>query len=211
MSGTARRAREKEPVITGGVEGNARLTASLAAVLLLLLFLEGVTLLGVQAHLSLHVFLGTVLIPVSLLKAGSAIWRFGNYYWGTPQYVRKGPPHIILRLLGPFVVVLSLTVIFSGLLLIVIAPSSLRNSLLFIHKVSFVFWFGAMAIHVLGHLGDTAREASLDWVGQKRRQIAGAGLRQLAEIGSLALGIGLAIWVTPYATAYATNWVIGGN
>ena len=211
MPAAPRRARESEPVITGGVEGNARLTASLAASLLLLLFLEGVTLLGVSAHLSLHVFLGLVLIPISLLKTGSVIWRFTKYYWGTAQYVRKGPPPILLRLLGPFVVVLSLTVLFSGLLLIVVAPSSMRDSLLFIHKVSFVFWFGAMAIHVLGHLGDTARGATLDWVGQKRRQVAGAGFRQVTEIASLALGIGLAIWVTPYATTYATHWISGGN
>jgi len=207
MPGSPRRAREHEPVVTGGVEGNARLTASLAAVLLLLFFLEGITLLGVHAHLSLHVFIGTLLIPVSVLKAGSTIWRFGKYYWGTPQYVRKGPPHIALRLLGPFVVVLTMTVIFSGLFLVVIAPSSMRSSLMLIHKASFVLWFCAMAVHVLGHLGDTGREAASDWVGKKRRQIAGAGYRQIAEIGALAVGIWLAIWVTPYAA----NWILVGG
>lgn len=201
MSGSPRRAREKEPVLTGGVEGNTRLTTALAAILLLLLFLEGVTLLGVRTHLSLHVFIGTLLIPVSVLKAGSTTWRFANYYWGTPQYVRKGPPQIILRLLGPFVVILTMVVIFSGLFLVVIAPRSMYNSLFFIHKASFVLWFCAMTVHVLGHIVETGREAAADWVGKKRREIAGAGLRQFAEIGALAAGIGFALWVTPYATS----------
>ncbi len=208
MSGTPRRARESEPVITGGVEGNARLTTALAGMLLLLFYLEGVTLLGVQAHLSLHVFLGMILIPISFVKAGSTIWRFAKYYWGTPQYLRKGPPHILLRLLGPFVVVLTMLVIFSGLFLVVIAPVSTHSQWLFIHKVSFVLWFCAMSVHVLGHLVETSRKATLDWVGAKRRQIAGAGIRQFVEIAALAAGIGLALWVTPYATQAI---IPGGN
>lgn len=207
MTGTPRRAREVEPVLTGGAEGNTRLTASLAGMLLILFFLEGVTLLGVRTHLSLHVFLGALLIPVSVFKAGTTTWRFAKYYWGTPQYVRKGPPHILLRLLGPFVVILTMAVLFSGLFLIVIAPKSQHNFWLLAHKASFVLWFCAMSVHVLGHIIETGKEATLDWFGSKRRQIAGAGIRQFAEIAALAVGIGMALWVTPHAS----NWVFGGQ
>jgi hypothetical protein len=60
------------------VEGNARLTAASAAVLL-----------------------------VVLLKVGSTCWRFARYYGGAPAYRRKGPPPVVLRLLGPVALVLN--------------------------------------------------------------------------------------------------------
>ncbi len=58
------------------VESNARLTGSAAAVLLLLLAIEGVTVLRVRALLTLHVFIGMLLVPPVLLKVGSTTWRF---------------------------------------------------------------------------------------------------------------------------------------
>jgi hypothetical protein len=54
-----------------GVAANARLTASNAAVLLVLLAIEGVTVLRVRALLAPHVFIGVVLIPPVLLKVAS--------------------------------------------------------------------------------------------------------------------------------------------
>jgi hypothetical protein len=56
---------------SGGVEGNARLTATTAVVLLLLLATEGVTLLALRPLLSLHVFVGMLLIPPVALKLGA--------------------------------------------------------------------------------------------------------------------------------------------
>ena len=55
---------------------NARLTAANAAVLLVLLAAEGVTILRVRALLTPHVFIGVVLIPPVLLKMASTSWRF---------------------------------------------------------------------------------------------------------------------------------------
>ncbi len=72
--------------------GNARLTAANAAVLLVLLAAEGVTILGVRQMLSPHVFIGMVLIPPVLLKVASTGWRFARYYRGAPAYRRKGAP-----------------------------------------------------------------------------------------------------------------------
>src|ERR1700732_2072603 len=51
-----------------GAAGNARLTAANAAVLLVLLAAEGVTILRVHQLLSPHVFIGVGLIPPVLLK-----------------------------------------------------------------------------------------------------------------------------------------------
>ena len=46
-----------------GVEGNARLTASVAVVLFVLLAAEGVTILRIRPLLTPHVFIGMLLAP----------------------------------------------------------------------------------------------------------------------------------------------------
>lgn len=184
---------------SGGVEGNARLTAALGALLIVILFAEGLTILQVGSLLTAHVFIGLFVLPVVLAKMGSTSWRFVKYYWGSPEYRRKGPPPPILRLLGPFVVTLTVAVISTGVLLIVGAPESLHPQLLLLHKVTFVLWFGATAIHVLGHLVETAKVAPMDWLRRTRRDVNGASRRQWLEIASLTVGVIVALWITPYA------------
>ncbi|HZU80883.1 MAG TPA: hypothetical protein VE991_13275 [Acidimicrobiales bacterium] len=175
-----------------GAEGNARLTGGLAAVLLVLLAAEGFTILRVRALLTPHVFIGMLLIPPVLLKIGSTTYRFSRYYLRAAAYRRKGPPLVLLRLLGPVVVLTTLAVLGTGIALLV-APVSQRDNLLFLHKASFVLWFVAMAVHVLGHLVDTAKLAPKDWVRPLRRQVPGASLRQWAIAASVVAGIPLGL------------------
>ena len=170
-----------------GVESNARLTGTLGAVLFILLAVEGVTILRVRSHLNIHVFVGMLLIPPVVLKIGSTGWRFVRYYVGAPAYRVKGPPPLLLRLLGPVLIMLTLLVLGSGVALIV-APHDLRSQLLFVHKASFVLWFGAMTVHVLGHILETARLAPLDWARRSRAQVAGASVRMWAVAASLVVG-----------------------
>jgi len=176
-----------------GVEANARLTASTSAVLFALLAAEGVTILRIRGLLSVHVFIGMLLIPPVLLKMGSTSYRFARYYLGSPAYRRDGPPPAVLRVIGPFAVVLTAVVLASGVALLLVRPT-VRPSLLSLHKASFVLWFGVMGIHVLGHLSDTTRRASLDWMRRTRRRVAGAGVRQWALVSSLCAG-GLLGWL----------------
>ena len=176
----------------GGVEANARLTGTVAAVLLILLGAEGLTVLRIRALLTPHVFIGMLLVPPVLLKMGSTGYRFVRYYAGAPDYRRKGPPPVLMRLLGPVVVLLTLTLFASGIALL-FASHGLRHELLFVHKASFVLWFVAMAVHVLGHLLDTARLAPRDFYWRTRKQVEGAGLRQWALAASIALGALLAV------------------
>ena len=167
--------------------GNARLTAANAAVLLILLAAEGVTVLRVRQLLSPHVFIGMVLIPPVLVKVASTTWRFVRYYGGAPAYRRKGPPPVLLRLLGPVVVILTLVLLISGVGLLLAARSWLPL-LLKVHKASFILWFGAMTIHVLGHLGEVLRLAPRDWLRRTRREVTGAGPRQWLIAASLVAG-----------------------
>jgi len=172
----------------GGVEANARLTASGAAVLLVVLAVEGATILRIRELISPHVFLGMLLIPPVLVKMASTGYRFARYYLGAPAYRRKGPPPILLRLLGPVVVILTVVLLASGVALLLASPAW-SQPLLFVHKASFVLWFLAMTVHVLGHLAEVARLAPRDWLRRARRDVRGAGSRQWLIAGSLVAGV----------------------
>ncbi len=179
-----------------GVQANARLTGQAAAVLVVLLAVEGLTLVNVRQLVTLHVFVGMLLVPPVLLKLASTGWRFVRYYTGDPAYRQKGPPPLPLRLLGPIVVVLTAVVFGSGIALL-LTPSSLRNELLFVHKASFVLWFGAMTIHVLAHILETARLAPADILRRTRKEVRGAGARVWTVAGSLVVGSILGVVMVP--------------
>jgi len=170
------------------VAGNARLTSANAAVLLVLLAIEGVTILRIRPLLSPHVFIGMVLVPPVLLKVASTSWRFVRYYRGAPAYQRKGPPPVLLRLLGPVIVILTLVLLASGVGLMLVGQSWLPL-LLKEHKASFILWFGATTVHVLGHLGEVFRLAPRDLLRRTRRDVRGAGLRSWLIAASLVAGI----------------------
>jgi hypothetical protein len=136
---------------SGGAEGNERLTALTGAVLLLLLAAEGLTILQLRSMLTLHFFIGMLLLGPVALKAGSTIYRFARYYTGSAPYRRKGPPAPLLRLLGPVVIASTAGVFGTGIALALAGPAGLQPWL-FLHKGSFVVWFCAMTVHVLAYL-----------------------------------------------------------
>ena len=174
------------------------MTSSIGAIIFVLLAIEGVTILRIRPLLSTHIFIGILMIPPVLVKVATTSWRIIKYYAGDVEYRRKGPPALLLRLLGPVVVVLTLIVIASGVGL-VMPLTSLRQELFFIHRASFVLWFGAMTIHVLGHIGETLQLAPRDWLVRTRRQVAGASTRQWILVWSVVLGVLAALLFAPHA------------
>src|SRR5439155_1712802 len=78
--------------------------AMASVVLAALLLVEGVTILFLRPLLPVHIFVGMLLIPPVALKLASTGYRFVRYYTGKPEYVRLGPPHIVLRALAPLLV-----------------------------------------------------------------------------------------------------------
>ena len=86
-------------LFAGGSAGNRQLTALVAALLLLLLAIEGATLLRLGSLLTVHAFVGMLLIPIVALKLASTGWRMLRYYLGGEEYVQRGPPHVMLRVL----------------------------------------------------------------------------------------------------------------
>jgi hypothetical protein len=171
-----------------GVSGNARLTGMTGAVIFVLLAAEGFTIVRVGEHLTAHVFIGMMLVPLILLKTGSTSYRILRYYRGDRPYVRKGPPHLVLRILGPLVVLLSIAVVGTGIAAI---ESGHGTRWLALHKATFIAWFVVMTIHVLGHIIETTHLAVADLT--RRHPVTGASTRVIVTIAALIAGIALAI------------------
>lgn len=140
-------------LIGGGTDGNQQLTAQTGAILLVLLAILGVTILRVGQLLSIHMFVGMLLIGPVALKMASTGYRFARYYTLDPSYRKAGPPAPALRLIAPLVVISTVAVFATGVALLLAGPSS-RDVLLPLHKASFIVWIAFTAIHVLGHLAE---------------------------------------------------------
>ena len=97
--------------------------------LLVLFVAELVTLLDVHGLIGWHLAIGVILIPPALLKTVTTGWRILRYYVGDPAYRRAGPPPLLLRLLGPLVVLGSLALLGTGLALVVLGQERSRESL----------------------------------------------------------------------------------
>ena len=185
------RSQHRRDTSTAGVEGNAKLTAMTGAVLLLGFAVEGFTILQVHRLLAIHFFVGFLLIGPVLLKIGSTLYRFVRYYTGSLAYVRKGPPAPVLRVLGPLVILTSVAVLGTGVALAVVGP---RNGpWLFLHKATFILWFGVMTIHVLNHAPRLPRMLlARAGHGDDAARVGGGSARWLALAISLAAGAGVA-------------------
>jgi hypothetical protein len=177
---------------SGGAEGNERLTATTAVALVALLAVEGVTILFLRPLLSVHVFVGMLLVPPVLLKLGTVGYRFARYYQGRRAYVAKGPPHPLMRFLVAPVLVLSTAGIFAtGIAML--ASGSREGIVLGLHKASFVVWLGAMGIHVLVYV------RRLPVLLGSERAANGALLRAGTLVGVLMTGAALAAATLPLA------------
>lgn len=180
------------PIGSGGAAGNGRLTAALAAILLVLLAAEGVTVPFIGQLRVEHILIGLLLLGPVAAKLASTGYRFARYYLGAPAYVRRGAPPTALRLLAPGVVFTTVALFGTGVALLLAGEPS--DQLVFLHKASFIAWFALMAIHVLGHVLEVPRQALADWrrAGARELPLPGAGLRLTAVAAALAAGVGLA-------------------
>lgn len=184
--------------MTGRVEANARLTGTVAIVLmppLLLVFLTGLTS---KRFLLIHSLIGFLLIPPVLLKLGSVGYRFIRYYSGDPAYRAVGPPRRAMRVLGPITVILTLVVFGTGVELWLVGYR-FGFAWVPVHHASSYLWFVAMLVHVINYLRQAPRLALLDW----RDRWRGAASRQSLVAASLLLGVALAGAMLPFATPFA--------
>src|SRR2546427_10521415 len=133
-----------------GVVGNERLTALAGAVLLVLIVVEIVSSVSLHVGIAVHIFVGLLLAGPLVVKIGSTGYRFLRYYTGSPAYVRKGPPHLALRVLAPLLLATTLVVIGRGIGLVVTGPTP-AGPLRILHVPSTLTWLPGIALPVFAH------------------------------------------------------------
>lgn len=185
-------------LLAGGTAGNELLTIATGAVLIVLLAVIGLTILRIHGLLSVHLFVGLVLVGPLVLKMASTGYRFVRYYTHNPRYVEEGPPPTPLRLIAPIVVISTVVVMASGIALLIGGPSS-RSTFFPIHKLSFFVWVAFTALHVVGHLPDLWRGLREDYGTEARwgEGTAGRSGRAMALASAITLGVVLAILLIP--------------
>jgi hypothetical protein len=193
---------------SGGPAGNAQLTAWLGLTLLVLFLAELVTLLNVRGLINWHLTFGLLLIPPALAKIATTGWRIARYYTGAQIYQRAGPPPLLLRLLGPLVILSTLALLGTGVALTAVGPDAdplltvlgLQISALTLHQAAFVVWAVATGLHVLArflpavHLAATSTREGLRVPGRGRR------------VGVMLATAGVAAIVTTVGLALSTSW-----
>jgi hypothetical protein len=182
----------------GGVAGNELLTMSVAAILVVLLAAEFLTLLDLRDLLSVHMILGLVLIPPVLLKLGSTGYRMVRYYTRSPAYREEGPPLLPLRLLAPVLIVSTATIIVTGVWLLALGHQS--DQVLFLHQASVIVFAVVFGIHLLAYGLRTLR--TLRSARRERPPLPGAGIRSMLVASSLGAGVVLAVALSSAISAW---------
>ncbi len=176
--------------------GNERLTAIVGIALLILTVVEFATIpLGVHRFMSLHVFVGFVLIPPIVLKLASTGWRFARYYRGTSAYVAQGPPRLPMRLLAPFLVAATIILFASGVAMGVLHGQPL-NVARRLHGPTSVIWLVLVGVHVLVYLQRALTSSAKDATAF-RRALRGARVRAYLLATAILSGLVLGIATVP--------------
>jgi hypothetical protein len=184
-----------------GPPGNERLTASVGLVLLVLLVVETLTTLSARSLLSVHIFLGLLLLPPLALKLVSTGWRFLRYYARDKLYRHEGPPRFVLRLLAPFLIASTLVLFGSGIALAAVGG----DGLFAVHIVSFGVWGLLMVVHVLAYLARTVRVGVADWHHSTKLVVGGARGRRAALGGAVLAGVILAVATYPVQQGWLSH------
>jgi hypothetical protein len=184
------------------VEANARLIGYVSVALVVPLAAEVVT--GIRPGLRAHALIGFLLVPLVLLKLGSVGYRFVRYYGGDPVYRAAGPPDLILRLLGPALVLLTAGVFITGLELWFFG-FRLGDQWLTWHKVTFILWFLTVAAHLLAYV----RRAPALALADSRERLRGASARRSLVVAGLLLGVVLVVAMLPFSSPFTP--IAGGG
>jgi hypothetical protein len=186
-----------------GPRGNDRLTSSTGLVLLILLAIETLTTLMLGRYLSVHIFLGLLLIPPVALKLASTGWRFTRYYSRHDEYRREGPPRPLLRLLAPLLVASTLMLFGTGVAMLVVGHGG--GELRTLHTFSFIAWGVLMIVHVLAYITRVLRAGTSDWRRGAGEIVAGARSRRALLTGALIAGVVVALATYPTQRSFLSH------
>ncbi|MDP4084479.1 MAG: hypothetical protein Q8934_07660 [Bacillota bacterium] len=181
------------------IERNKRLTAIAGTVLFVLIMAELVITANLRALISYHIFVGVLLSGPLVIKMCSTGYRFFRYYTKSPDFVKAGPPNILLRLLAPFLVVFTILVMMSGFGLIV-GGHAYKGLFFKIHAASVAIWLPLLAVHIYAYIRKASHLTANDWIGY----------RVSGRKGRLVINVA-AIIVSSIAASLLTPWHHGGH
>jgi hypothetical protein len=169
-------------------DGNERLTAAVGLLLIVLTVAELATnVLGLHQLLTVHVFIGLVLIPPVLLKLASTGWRFARYYSRSEPYRAKGAPQLVMRLLAPLLVAATVILFASGVAMGVLHGHALEIARR-LHGPSSVAWMILVGVHVLVYLKRALSSSAEDVRATSRATVPGARARSHLLAAAIVIG-----------------------
>jgi hypothetical protein len=178
-----------------GAAVNAKLIAWTGVALLLLLAAQGITILRIGELVTWHILIGLLLIPPALLKIATTMWRMVGYYARRPGYRAQNPPILLMRLLGPLVVLSTLALLTTGVITAAEGAAHSREPLiagfsaLKLHQTIFWVWLVVTGLHVLGRLIPAWQIIS--GAASRHLKVPGASLRIGAFVATALVSITL--------------------
>jgi hypothetical protein len=185
---------------TPTIDRNERITAIAGAVLFVFIIIELLITANLHGLITEHIFVGVLLSGPLVVKMFSTGYRFFRYYTKSSDFVRKGPPNIILRLLAPFLVLSTVLVFISGFGLAFGHDDGLFGK---IHSISVALWIPLTAVHAYAYIRKVPRLIGSDWNKQSKYQMPGRIARLGINIAGLMAGAIAAIVLLPL---YASGW-----
>ena len=141
--------------------------------------------------LTLHVFLGMLLLGPVALEAGSVGAGSSATTRGASRTGAKGRQCSLLRLIGPVIMLLTACVFCSGIMLAVAGPGDGNRGPLWltVHRIGFIAWAFFITIHVLAYvwrlprlLAAEARGAAMPQGDTDGHAAAGRHARRAMEV-----------------------------
>lgn len=166
---------------------NERLTALAGAVLLVGFIIDLYATTDLNKLIMVHIFIGALLAGPLIVKLSSVGYRFFSYYGKSPAFIAKGPPNVWLRLLAPFLILVTLTLFLSGVALAL--EGGPTNRLIFlIHAGSAAIWIPLIVVHVYAHIHQVPRAVASHWDSSSPDALSGRIKRLRITILSLIIG-----------------------
>ncbi|MCM2535323.1 hypothetical protein NDK43_26980 [Neobacillus pocheonensis] len=179
------------------IERNKRMTAIAGTVLFVLIIVELVITAKLHELISEHIFVGILLSGPLVVKIFSTGYRFFLYYTKSPDFVRAGPPNTLLRLLAPFLVLITILVFISGFGL-VLGGHAKKGLFLKIHAVSITLWLPLLAVHIYAYIRKVPGLIANDWTRKSKFRVPGREGRVGINVAALIVSGIAAIIMTPW-------------
>ena len=157
--------------------------------------------------LSVHIFVGMLLLGPVALKLASTGYRLARYYTRGPEYVRLGPPAPLMRVLVAPVLVLSTLTLFGTGVLLLAVPHRGTVARCCTRRAS-SSGSASMTIHVLAYALRAGRGVAADFMDALPR---GRWLRIALTLLAIAAGVVVAVETYPLAHPWLNHhhWLGG--